>query len=362
MTNYYFIVGEASGDLHASNLIKELSSMQENATFRGFGGDKMTAAGFELTKHYKEMAFMGFWEVLANLPPILKNFKQAKEDIIKHKIDILVLVDYPGFNMRMASFAKKNGVKVVYYITPQVWAWKKSRVKSLKKHTDLLIPILPFEKEFFEKYNVKSSFYGHPLIDSLNKVESHQITTEKPIISLLPGSRKQEIKHSLPIMMQLLEDFKNYQFIIAGAPSIEHSFYRQITGNTYIPIVSNKTHALLKESKAAIVTSGTATLEAAILDVPQVVCYKTSFISYCLGRLLVKVNYISLVNIICEQEVVKELIQAEFNKERLKGELKQLLQNNRRKIISTHYKNLLKLLGQEGVSKRVAQAIVKMNH
>ena len=361
MTNYYFIVGEASGDLHASNLIRELSKLHEHATFTGFGGDKMKAVGFEMTKHYKEMAFMGFWEVLTNLPIILKNFKQAKKEIIKYKIDVLVLVDYPGFNMRMASFAKKLRIKVVYYVTPQVWAWKKSRVKSLKKHTDMLIPILPFEKEFFAKYNVESFFYGHPLLDSLTKVDSHKIATEKPIIALLPGSRKQEIKQSLPIMMQVVDDFQNYQFVIAGAPSIDLSFYRNITANSYIPILSNKTYALLKESKAAIVTSGTATLETAIFKVPQIVCYKTSYLSYFLGRLLVKVNYISLVNIICQQEVVKELIQVEFNKHRLKEELKRILQHKRRKIISSHYDNVLKLLGKEGVSKRVAQAIIKMN-
>ena len=361
MTNYYFIVGEASGDLHAANLIKELSKLQADARFKGFGGEKMEAVGFEVTKHYKELAFMGFWEVLTNLFKILKNFKQAKEEIIQSKIDVLVLVDYPGFNLRMASFAKKIGVKVVYYITPQVWAWKKSRVNVLKRNTNLLIPILPFEEDFFLSNGVESSFYGHPLLDALNDVNSISVDAEKPIIALLPGSRRQEIEKSLPLMMEVVDSFKNYQFVIAGAPSIPLEFYRKITGDLYIPVLSNKTHALLKESKVAIVTSGTATLEAAILKTPQIVCYKTSMISYFFGKLLVKVSYISLVNLICRKEVVKELIQDEFNKIRLEQELRQLLHSNKRKEIIKHYDSLVELLGKQGVSKRVAKAIVQMN-
>ena len=361
MTNYYFIVGEASGDLHASYLIRELSKLQSQATFRGFGGDKMQSVGFEVTKHYSEMAFMGFWEVFTNLPSILKNFKQAKKEIIKYNIDVLVLVDYPGFNMRMASFAKKHGLKVVYYITPQVWAWKKSRIKTLKKNTDLLVPILPFEKDFFTKNNVESSYFGHPLLDCLYHLDSRKIDVEKPIIALLPGSRKQEIKQSLPIMMEVINDFKNDQFVIAGAPSIDISFYRTITGDAYIPIISEKTHALLKESKAAIVTSGTATLEAAILKAPQVVCYKTSKISFFLGRLLVKVKYISLVNLICQQEVVRELIQDDFNRKNLVEELNLILNKKNRDTIISHYDNMLKLLGEKGVAKRLAKKIVSMN-
>lgn len=361
MTNYYFIVGEASGDLHASHLIRELSSIKTDASFRGFGGDKMQDVGFEITKHYKDMAFMGFWEVVKNLPSILKNFKQAEQEIVTHNIDVLILVDYPGFNMRMAAFAKRLGITVIYYITPQVWAWKKSRVKSLKRTVDLLIPILPFEKDFFASQHVESSYFGHPLLDSLTSIDSTQIVAEKPIIALLPGSRKQEIEKMLPIMMEVVDVFQNYQFIIAGAPSIPSTFYRKITGASYIPIVTNQTHALLKESKAAIVTSGTATLEAAVLKIPQIVCYKTSVVSYFLGTFLVKVKYISLVNLICQREIVKELIQTDFNKQRLVHELKQLLDGSKRTEMIGHYEKMIQSLGQKGVSKRVAQAIVEMS-
>ena len=294
-------MGEASGDLHAANLIKELSLLDAGTTFQGFGGERMQKEGLELTKHYKEMAFMGFWEVLMNLSDIRKNFKKAKKELIEFKSDVLVLVDYPGFNMRMARFAKKHNIKVVYYITPQVWAWKESRVKKLKKYVDLLLPILPFESSFFAKHGIDINYVGHPLLDALKDLDSRKIESEKPIIAILPGSRKQEIASSLPIMMEVAKSFENYQFIIAGAPSISQDFYRYITQDSYMPVISNQTHALLKECKAAIVTSGTATLEAAILKVPQVVCYKTSSISYFLAKLLVKVKFIALVNLICDK-------------------------------------------------------------
>jgi lipid-A-disaccharide synthase len=357
LTNYYFIVGEASGDLHASNLIKEIAKLKENASFKGFGGERMQKQGLELTKHYKEMAFMGFWEVIKNLPAIRRNFKQAKKELLEFKTDVLVLVDYPGFNMRMARFAKQHGIKVVYYITPQVWAWKESRVKKLKRDVDLLLPILPFENEFFAKHNIDSTFVGHPLLDAFKDIDSRSVESDKPIIALLPGSRKQEIGTSLPIMMKVVESFENYQFIIAGAPSISAEFYRNITGDSYIPILSNQTHALLKESKAAIVTSGTATLEAAILKVPQVVCYKTSTFSYFFGKLLVKVKFISLVNLIANKEVVKELIQDDFNSDRLVKELQFLLDKKNTSKIIGQYNKIIDDLGSEGASERAAKAI-----
>ena len=357
MTHYYFIVGEASGDLHASNLIRELKSLNNKSTFSGFGGDLMQSVGFKISKHYQEMAFMGFWEVLKNLGIIKKNFKQAKSEILENNTDVLVLVDYPGFNLPMARFAKKNGIKVVYYITPQVWAWKESRVKLLKRDVDLLIPILPFEKSFFEKHGLKCTYVGHPLLDVLHTVDSSRIEAEKPIIALLPGSRKQEISTSLPIMMEVTKAFENYQFVIAGAPSISNEFYRNITRDSYIPILNNQTHALLKASKVALVTSGTATLEAAILKVPQLVCYKTSRISYLLGKLLVKVKYIALVNLICQKEVVKEFIQKDFNAEQLILHLNLLLDNKTRKKILIDYDHLIDLLGEKGASLRAAQAI-----
>lgn len=361
MKTYYFIVGEASGDLHAANLIKELSRIDNKATFKGFGGERMQQAGLILSKHYKEMAFMGFLEVVQNLSAIKRNFKQAKKELLESKADVLVLVDYPGFNMRMATFAKKHAIKVVYYITPQVWAWKESRVKKLKRDTDLLLPILPFEKAFFAKHNVESTFVGHPLLDAFKRIDSRNIESEKPIIALLPGSRKQEISTSLPIMMEVAKSFENYQFIIAGAPSISQEYYRTITKRSYIPVLSNQTHALLKESKAAIVTSGTATLEAAILQVPQIVCYKTSSLSYFLAKILVKVKFIALVNLICNKEVVKELIQEDFNTQEVVKELHRILDNKNKAQILHDYKEMISLLGEEGASKRAAQAIIDLD-
>lgn len=357
MKRYYFIVGEASGDLHAANLIKELSALDTDAKFQGFGGERMQKEGIELTKHYQEMAFMGFWEVLMNLSSIRKNFKQAKKELIEYKPDILVLVDYPGFNMRMATFAKKHNIKVVYYITPQVWAWNESRVKKLKRDVNLLLPILPFERSFFAKHGIDVSYVGHPLLDAFKDLDSRNIESEKPIIAILPGSRKQEIATSLPIMMEVAKSFENYQFIIAGAPSISQDYYRSITQDSYMPVLSNQTHALLKECKAAIVTSGTATLEAAILKVPQVVCYKTSSISYFLAKLVVKVKYIALVNLICDKEVVKELIQDDFNANNLVNELNRILNKKNKTQILSDYDSLIRILGDVGASKRAADAI-----
>ena len=357
MKRYYFIVGEASGDLHAANLIKELSLLDPSATFQGFGGERMEKEGLQLTKHYQEMAYMGFWEVLINLNAIRKNFKQAKKELIEYKTDVLVLVDYPGFNLRMATFAKKHNIKVVYYITPQVWAWKESRVKKLKRDVDLLLPILPFERSFFAKHGIDVNYVGHPLLDAFKDLDSRKIESEKPIIAILPGSRKQEIATSLPIMMEVAKSFENYQFIIAGAPSISQDFYRHITQHSYMPILSNQTHALLKECKAAIVTSGTATLEAAILKVPQVVCYKTSSISYFLAKLVVKVKYIALVNLICDKEVVKELIQNDFNVDNLVNELNRILNKKNKTQIHSDYERMIGLIGNDGASQRAAQAI-----
>ena len=274
--------------------------------------------------------------------------------------DVLILIDYPGFNMRIANFAKKLGIKVVYYITPQVWAWKQGRIKQLKRDTDLLLPILPFEKQFFTKHGVESKFVGHPLLDELTDSNRKSVKTERPIIALLPGSRKQEIKKMLPLMMELADHFIDYQFIIAGAPSIPSSFYRSITGNSYLPISTDKTHEVLKGAKVAVITSGTATLEAAILQVPQVVCYRTSRFSYLIGKKMVKVPYISLVNLILNQKVVAELVQADFNKEHLIREIDKLLNKKHRTILLDEYKKLIKKLGDKGASKRAAKAIVNL--
>lgn len=357
MKKYYVLVGEASGDIHASKLIKELLKINSKSQFRGFGGDLMASEGMHITKHYRELAFMGFWEVIKNILTIFKNFKIAKNDILKFKPDVLVLVDYPGFNMRMASFAKKHDIKVVYYITPQVWAWKQSRIKSLKRYVDLLIPILPFEKEFFEKHKLEAYFLGHPLLDELVGKKKNSLDTEKPIIALLPGSRKQEIKAMLPTMIEMVEVFNDYQFVIAGAPSIPTEFYRALTKGSNIPISTNKTYDLLSSARAAIITSGTATLEAAILRVPQVVCYKTSTFSYFLGRLLVKLKYISLVNLISDSFVVEELIQSDYNYKALKSSLNKILKKKSKELMIKKYDLLIQKLGEKGASKRVAELI-----
>ena len=357
---YYIIAGEASGDLHASNLINSIKKLDNNSTFRGFGGDRMEEEGLELVKHYKDLSFMGFWEVLKNLFIVLNNLSFVKSDILNFKPNVLILVDYPGFNMRIAKFAKKRGIKVVYYITPQVWAWKKNRVLDLKQNTDLLLSILPFEVDFFKKFNVQTNFYGHPLLDELNSLKSKSLGLEKPIIALLPGSRKQEIKKMLPIMLEVVDHFTDYQFVIAGAPSIPNSFYRSIINDAYIPISSNKTYEVLKDSKVAVITSGTATLEAAILNIPQVVCYKTSNFSYYLARFFVKIPYISLVNIILNKNVVKELIQFDFKKENLIFEINKLLNKKHKQILLDEYMQLQKKLGEPSASMRYAKKILSI--
>lgn len=357
---YYLIAGEASGDMHAANLMKELLYADEEAQFRGFGGDKMQLQGLHVVKHYKDMAFMGFLEVITKLNTIRKNLALAKTDIRSFQADVLILIDYPGFNMRIAKFAKKLGVKVVYYITPQVWAWRKGRIKQLKRDTDLLLPILPFEKEFFAKHGAESKFVGHPLLDELTGNSRKSVETEKPIIALLPGSRKQEIKKMLPLMMELADHFIDYQFIIAGAPSIPSSFYRSITRDSYLPISTDKTHEVLKGAKVAIITSGTATLEAAILQVPQVVCYRTSRFSYWIGKWVIKVPYISLVNLILNEQVVAELVQADFNKKYLIREIDKLLNKKYRTHLQQQYKKLIKKLGSKGASKRAAEIVINL--
>ncbi|MAN50203.1 MAG: lipid-A-disaccharide synthase [Flavobacteriales bacterium] len=357
---YYIIAGEASGDLHASNLINSIKKLDNNSTFRGFGGDRMEEEGLELVKHYKDLSFMGFWEVLKNLFIVLNNLSFVKSDILNFKPNVLILVDYPGFNMRIAKFAKKRGIKVVYYITPQVWAWKKNRVLDLKQNTDLLLSILPFEVDFFKKLNVQTNFYGHPLLDELNSLNSKSLGLEKPIIALLPGSRKQEIKKMLPIMLEVVDHFTDYQFVIAGAPSIPNSFYRSIINDAYIPISSNKTYEVLKDSKVAVITSGTATLEAAILNIPQVVCYKTSNFSYYLARFFVKIPYISLVNIILNKNVVKELIQFDFKKENLIFEINKLLNKKHKQVLLEEYMQLQKKLGEPSASMRYAKKILSI--
>ena len=361
---YYIIAGEASGDLHASNMIKELHKKDANANIRAWGGDLMQAQGADVVKHYRDLAFMGFAEVIMNLPTIIGNIKNCKRDISAFKPDVLVLVDYPGFNLRIAEWAHKKGIKTAYYISPQVWAWKKNRVHQIKKYVDKMIVILPFEKDFYQQYNYEVSYVGHPLLDALPSIEkNHQSfinehnLEDKPIIALMPGSRKQEIGKMLEVMLQQVELFPDYQFVIAGAPSIDDSFYTDILKRQKAHLIKDETHRLLQHSHAALVTSGTATLETALIQVPEVVCYKGNRISYEIAKRIVDIKYISLVNLIMDKEVVAELIQSDLYKEKLEQELKKILSGPSRDNILDEYILLKEKLGSGGASERAAELI-----
>ena len=365
---YYIIAGEASGDLHGSNLMKALQDIDANAEFRFWGGDLMQNVGGTLVKHYKDLAFMGFIEVVMNLRTITKNLSFCKRDINNYNPDAIIFIDYPGFNLRIAKWAKAKGFKTQYYISPQIWAWKEGRIKAIKRDVDNMHVILPFEKDFYEKkHNFPVEFVGHPLIDAI--ADRQQISeddfrkehnlNDKPIIALLPGSRKQEIKKMLSVMLSVVNDFPDYQFVIAGAPSQDYSFYAQFIQNSDVYFVSNKTYDLLSVSSAALVTSGTATLETALFKVPEVVCYKGSWISYQIGKQVVKLDYISLVNLIMDKEVVTELIQNNFNTKRLKVELSRILDEYERTKFFINYYELEKKLGGKGASKKTAESIFK---
>lgn len=360
---YYIIAGEASGDLHASNLMKELKLLDSNAQFRCWGGDLMKAQGAELVKHYRDLAFMGFTEVLMNLRTILNNISFCKEDILQDRPDVLILVDYPGFNLRIAEFAKASGMKVFYYISPQIWAWKQSRVHKIKKVVDRMFVILPFEKEFYQRFNYEVDFVGHPLLDAVDnyagEIAKLSVSKDKPIIALLPGSRKQEITVMLPLMLSMQKHYKDHQFIIAGAPSQNKEFYQVFTKGTDVQLVFNQTYQLLQQAEAALVTSGTATLETALFGVPEVVCYKGGSISYSIAKQLIKVKYISLVNLIMDKEIVKELIQNEMNESNLKAELDKLLVADTRNRMLKDYAELKEKLGGSGASRKTAELMVQ---
>ncbi|NLP58894.1 lipid-A-disaccharide synthase [Lutibacter sp. B1] len=367
---YYIISGEASGDLHGSNLMKALIEKDKNAEIRFWGGDLMQKVGGTMVKHYRDLAFMGFAEVLMNIRTILNNIKLCKKDILQFKPDVLILIDYPGFNMRIAELAKKQGIKVHYYISPQIWAWKENRIKKIKKDVDFMYVILPFEKDFYEKkHNFPVHFVGHPLIDAISnrkQVDEHTFRekyglSNKPIIALLPGSRKQEIKKMLSVMLKMADKFEGYQFVIAGAPSQDYDFYLQFINKDNVKFISNKTYDLLSVSYAAIVTSGTATLETAIFKIPEIVCYKTSWISYQIGKNLIDLKFISLVNLIMNKEVVKELIQNDFNEINLEKELKRILKGYQRAVMFLDYYDLEQKLGGKGASEKTAELIIKQN-
>jgi len=364
----YIIAGEASGDLHGSNLIKSLHSHHPSLNIRAWGGDLMEQAGAEIVKHYRDLAFMGFYEVLLNIRTILGNIRFCKTDITDFQPDALILIDYPGFNLRIAQWAHKLNIPVLYYIAPQVWAWKESRIHNMRKHIRHLFVVLPFEKEYFEKRHMPVTFVGHPLLDEITPdrtlqedfKRNHNLSN-KPIIALLPGSRKQEIKTMLPIMLKVAPRFPDYQFVIAGAPSQAESFYLTVAGGKNVTILFGKTSEILRHADAGLITSGTATLEAAIFEVPQVVCYKGSPISYAIAKRLVKIKFISLVNLILNRAAVTELIQHDLTPDRLEKELTDLLKNaSRRKQIRIDYRELHESLGGKGASDRTAIAMLKI--
>jgi lipid-A-disaccharide synthase len=365
---YYIIAGEASGDLHAANLIKSLKKEDANTSIRAWGGDRMKAQGATLVKHYRDLAFMGFWEVAKNLLTIFKNIRFCKEDILAFQPDAIILIDYPGFNLRIAKWAKSQKIPVHYYISPQVWAWKENRVALMEKVIDYLYVILPFEKTFFEnKHQLGVDFVGHPLLDEIAQFDAgdaeifrttHKLPKDKPIVALLPGSRAQEVSKMVRIMSDTAKEFPEYCFVIGVAPHLNETLFENLGLN----IVKNDTYTLLSHAHAALVTSGTATLETALFKVPQIVCYKTSALSYAIGKQVVKLPYISLVNLILDQMVVPERIQRNCNPNQLSSDLSEILHGSVRTAQLEAYKVLKTKLGGSGASDQTAKLISQRTH
>ncbi|MEP2936010.1 MAG: lipid-A-disaccharide synthase [Gilvibacter sp.] len=362
---YYILAGEASGDLHGSNLIKSLFKKDEQAVIRCWGGDLMQQAGGELVSHYKDRAFMGFTEVISNLPKIAKLISFCKKDILDFKPDALIFIDNSGFNLRIAKWAKPQGLKTHYYISPQVWASRPGRVKTIQATIDHMYVVLPFVKDFYDSHNVPVHFVGHPLLDAIaNKTpvdpaafKAEHGLDDRPIIAVLPGSRKQEITKMLAVMLSITDQFKSHQFVVAGAPSQDVQFYNSIIPEGTAKLIANKTYDLLSVANAALVTSGTATLETALFKVPQVVCYKGGQISYQIAKRVINLDYISLVNLILDKPVVTELIQKEFNAKNLATELTKLLDPYHRATLFLDYYDLEKALGGSGASDKTAALI-----
>ena len=365
---YYVIAGEASGDLHGSNLMKAIRVNDAQAEFRCWGGDLMQEQGGELVKHYRSLAFMGFIEVIANLRTIIKNIKFCKQDILAWNPDAMIFIDYPGFNLRIAEFARAQGIKTIYYISPQIWAWKESRIHKIKRDIDKMMVILPFEKDFYHKWDMEVDFVGHPLLDEIGTrkwideswKKKHGIPENKKLIALLPGSRKQEIDTMLPIMIEATEGMDDYHFLLAMAPSQGLEAYTSHLNNrSNITHIQGETYAILSASSGALVTSGTATLETAIFGVPEVVCYKANKVSYWIARQLIKVKFISLVNLVMAREIVKELIQADLNPKQVKSELLKILETEEREKMLASFEELKLKLGGEGASSNAADVIDK---
>lgn len=362
---YYLVAGEASGDLHGANLMNAIKREDPSAEFRYFGGDKMQAEGGVLVKHYAEMAFMGFTEVVLNLNTILRNMKSCKADLLSYQPDALILIDFPGFNLKIAEFAKQKGIKVCYYISPKVWAWNQKRVLKIKRVVDQLFCILPFEVDFYRQWGMEVNYVGNPLLDEIASFspsnsfyQDNQLTQQK-IIALLPGSRKQEIERLLPDMLSITSKFPDYQFVIAAAPTFSQAYYQQFIGNKAVKLIFSQTYQLLHHAHAALVASGTATLETALFKVPQVVLYRGGAISVGIARLVIKIKFISLVNLIMDKKVVEELIQQDCNTALITQNLNKLLQGDDREKMLIAYHQLAQLMGKPGASARTASLIVK---
>ena len=362
----FIITGEASGDLHAANLVHAWKKNSTQFEFQAWGGDRLISEGVEVKKHIRELAFMGFAEVIQNLPAILRNFKTCKQQITDFHADVLLLVDYPGFNLRMAKWAKSKGMKVIYYISPTIWAWKENRIHQIKRDVDRMYTILPFEPAFYRKFDMEVAYFGHPLLDEIERFHETETSTlfldsEKPILALLPGSRKQELRKKLPEMLKAAAAFHDsHQVVIAGAPNIPASFYQEFHLAENVSLIQNQTYQLLSKSNVALVTSGTATLETALFRVPQVVCYKSSNISYRIAKALVNIKFISLVNLIMDREVVRELIQQNCQSDLMIIELKKIMagQAARMDMIEA-YDELITLLGQNGCSEKMSLDLIQ---
>ena len=366
---YYIIAGEVSGDMHAANLIAEIKRKDPRAEIRAWGGDRMKEQGVTLVKHIRHMAFMGFVEVVANLHKVIGNIRECKKDMVAFQPDAVILVDYPGFNLRMAKFAHEKGFRVFYYISPQVWAWKRRRVKKIKNSVDKMLVILPFEEEFYKNYGVDVTYVGNPLLDELSKAPSvnrqaflrrNGLGEKREIIALLPGSRRQEVKRMLGVMLKVIPHFPEYQFVIAGVPSVDKTLYKSLIGSADVTFVENQTRELLQNASAALVTSGTATLETALFNVPEVVCYKASPLSYYIAKWLIRVKYISLVNLVMDKQVVVELIQGDLTENNLVTQLQRLLGNNKvQSQLLDDYMELQSRLGDAGASGKAAAVVVE---
>lgn len=355
-TQSIFIVsGEASGDLHGSHLVKAMIRQNSNIKIYAWGGDRMASAGATILKHYRELAFMGFYEVLKNLPSIIRNFGLIKRQIMEVGPKVVVLIDYPGFNLRLLPWLKKHGFIVIYYIAPQAWAWKEGRVKTMAKYIDELLVILPFEEAFFKARGVKTEFVGHPLLQEISSVQRH---LQSQNIALLPGSRKQEIEHILPIMLSVQSELSDFKFTVAAMAHIGEDFYKKIIGDKRVDLIFDASDVVIANADIALVSSGTATLQTALAEVPQIVCYRSSRINYELGKRLIKVPFISLVNLIFGKEIVRELIQDDLNKKNLLVEINKLRDSSNRNQLIDEYKLLKQMLGEKNASKRVAEIVI----